>query len=91
MTFLKSCILVGRYRDVTIIDDKLSCFILVVNDDDGDITIPVFIETEVAKQILKSCNLHDLIGIKGKIDADENGLIIKAIKITFLSTQKRAD
>lgn len=91
MTFLNSCILVGRYRDVTIIDDKLSCFILVVNDDDGDITIPVFIETEVAKQIFKSCNPHVLIGIKGKIDADENGLIIKAIKITFLSTQKRAD
>ena len=91
MTFLNSCILLGRYRDVTIIDDKLSCLILVINDNDGDITIPVFIGTEVAKQILKSCNPHDLIGIKGKIDADENGLIIKAIKITFLSTQKRAD
>lgn len=91
MTFLNNCILLGRYRDVTIIDDKLSCLVLVVNDDDGDVTIPVFIWTEVAKQILKSCNPHDLIGIKGKIDADENGLIIKAIKITFLSTQKRAD
>ena len=91
MTFLNICILLGRYHDVTIIDDKLSCLVLVVNDDDGDITIPVFIGTEIANQILKSCNLHDLIGIKGKIDADENGLIIKAIKITFLSTQKRAD
>ena len=87
MTFLNNCILLGRYRDVTIIDDKLSCLVLVVNDDDGDITIPVFIGTEVAKQILNSCNPHDLIGIKGKIDADENGLIIKAIKITFLSTK----
>ena len=91
MTFLNSCILLGRYRDVTIIDDKLSCLVLVVNDDDGDITIPVFIGTEVAKQILKNCNSHDLIGIKGKIDADEKGLIIKAIKVTFLSAQKRAD
>ena len=66
MTFLNSCILLGRYSDVTIIDDKLSCFILVINDDDGDITIPVFIGTEVAKQILKSCNPHDFIGIKGE-------------------------
>lgn len=87
MTFLNNCILLGRYRDVTIIDDNLSCLVLAVNDDDGDITIPVFIGTEVAKQILKSCNPRDLIGIKGKIDADENGLIIKAIKITFLSTK----
>ena len=89
MTFLNNCILLGRYRDVTIIDDKLSCLVLVVNDDDGDITIPVFIGTEVAKQILKSCNPHDLIGIKGKIDADENGLIIKAIKITFRSSKSK--
>lgn len=45
MTFLNNCILLGRYRDVIIIDDKLSCLVLVVNDDDGDITIPVFIGT----------------------------------------------
>lgn len=89
MTFLNNCILLGRYRDVTIIDDKLSCLVLVVNDDDGDITIPVFIGTEVANHILTRCNLHDLIGIKGKIDADENGLIIKAIKITFLSSKSK--
>ena len=91
MTFLNNCILLGRYRDVTIIDDKLSCLVLVVNDDDGDITIPVFIGTQVANQILKCCHYNDLIGIKGMIDADENGLIIKAIKITFLNTHKRVD
>lgn len=39
--------------------------------------------------ILTRCNPHDLIGIKGKIDADENGLIIKAIKITFLSSKSK--
>ena len=89
MIFLNSCILLGRYRDVTIIDDYLSCLVLIVNDDDGDITIPVFIGTEVANHILTRCNPHDLIGIKGKIDADENGLIIKAIKITFLSSKSK--
>ena len=34
----------------------------------------------------KSCEFGDLIGIKGNIDTDDNGLIIKAIKITFLNT-----
>ena len=34
----------------------------------------------------KSCEFGDLIGIKGNIDIDDNGLIIKAIKITFLNT-----
>ena len=62
MTFLNNCILLGRYRDVTIIDDKLSCLILVINDDDGDITIPVFIGTEVAKQIKKHPNMYLLGG-----------------------------
>lgn len=89
MTFLNNCILLGRYRDVTIIDDNLSCLVLIINDDDGDITIPVFIRTEVANHILTRCNPHALIGIKGKIDADENGLIIKAIKITFLSSKSK--
>ena len=86
MIFLNSCVLLGRYRDVTIIDDNLSFLVLVVKDDEGDITIPVFIRTQVANQILKCCHCNDLIGIKGKIDADDNGLIIKTIKITFLST-----
>ena len=36
-------------------------------------------------------NENDLIGIKAKIDIDEDKLIIKAIKVTFLCTQKRAD
>ena len=34
----------------------------------------------------KSCESGDLIVIKGHIDTDDNGLIIKTIKITFLNT-----
>ena len=34
----------------------------------------------------KSCEHGDLIVIKGHIDIDDNGLIIKAIKITFVNT-----
>ena len=44
MTFLNSCVLFGRYRDITIIDDNLSCLVLVINDDEGDITIPDLLE-----------------------------------------------
>lgn len=86
MTSMNNCILLGGYRNVTIIDDNLSCLVLIINDNDGDITIPVFIGTQVANQILKCCQPNDPIGIKGKIDADENSLIIKAIKITFLNS-----
>lgn len=91
MTYMNNCIFLGKYRDVTIIYDSTSCLVIVINEEDGDITVPVFIATHVANQILEHCQSEDLIGIKGNIDTDENGLIIKAIKITFLSTQKRAD
>lgn len=49
MSFLNSCIILGRYRDVTIIDDNLSCLVLLINDEDGDLTIPIFIQTKAAE------------------------------------------
>lgn len=43
------------------------------------------------KKIINNYEDDSLIGIKGKIDADENGLIIRAEKISFLSYKERAD
>ena len=91
MDYLNRCLLLGRYRSTTIIDDNISCLVIVINDEDGDLTIPIITSTDVAKKITNSCEEDSLIGIKGKIDADENGLIIKAEKISFLSHKERAD
>ena len=91
MDFLNRCLLLGRYRSTTIIDDNVSCLVIVINDEDGDLTIPIITSTDVAKKITNSCEEDSLIGIKRKIDADENGLIIKAEKISFLSHKERAD
>jgi len=91
MDYLNRCLLLGRYKSTTIIDDNISCLVIVINDEDGDLTIPIITSTDVAKKITNSCEEDSLIGIKGKIDADENGLIIKAEKISFLSHKERAD
>ena len=91
MDYLNRCLLLGRFRSVTIIDDNVSCLVIIINDEDGDLTIPIITSTDVAKKITNSCEEDSLIGIKGKIDADENGLIIKAEKISFLSHKERAD
>ena len=91
MDYLNRCLLLGRYKSTTIIDDNISCLVIVINDEDGDLTIPIITNTDVAKKITNSCEEDSLIGIKGKIDADENGLIIKAEKISFLSHKERAD
>ena len=68
MNCLNRCLLIGRYRSITIIDDNVSCLVIVINDEDG-------------------C----LMSIKGKIDADEHGLIIRAEKISFLGHKERFD
>ena len=91
MDYLNRCLLLGRFRSITIIDNNVSCLVIVINDEDGDLTIPIITSTDVAKKMINSCEDDSLIGIKGKIDADEHGLIIRAKKISFLSHKERAD
>lgn len=91
MDYLNRYLLLGRYKSTTIIDDNISCLVIVINDEDGDLTIPIITSADVAKKIINNCEDDSLIGIKGKIDADENGLIIRAEKISFLGHKERAD
>ena len=91
MDCLNRCLLLGRYRSTTIIDDNVSCLVIVINDEDGDLTIPIITSTDVTKKIINNCEDDSLIGIKGKIDAVENGLIIRAERISFLEHKTRAD
>ena len=83
MDYLNRWLLLGRYRSITIIDDNVSCLVIIVNDKNGDLTIPIITSTDAAKKIINNCEDDSLIAIKGKIDADEHGLIIKADKIFF--------
>lgn len=83
MDYLNRCLLLGRDRAITIIDDNVSCLSIVINDKDEDLTIPIITSTDVANKLINSCEDDSLIGIKGKIDVDENGLIIKAEKYHF--------
>lgn len=91
MDYLNRCLLLGKYRSTTIIDDNVSCLVIVINDENGDLTIPIITSTDVANKIINNCEEDSLIGIKGKIDADENGLIIRAEKISFLSPKERVN
>ena len=51
MNYLNSCLLLGRYRSTTIIDDNVSCLVIIINDEDGDLTIPIITSTDVEKNI----------------------------------------
>lgn len=50
MDYLNRCFLLGRYRSTTIIDDDVSCLVIVINDEDGDLTISIITSTDVAKK-----------------------------------------
>lgn len=63
--------------------DNVSCLVIVINNEDGYLTISIITSIDVANKIINTCEKDSLIGIKGKIDADENGLIIKAKKYHF--------
>ena len=86
MEHLNSYILVCKFNSLIKINDTVSYLNIYQHHEDEDIIIPVIIFNKGAKHLKKSCDSGDLIGIKGHIDTDDNGLIIKAIKITFLNT-----
>ena len=41
MDYLNRCLLLGRYRSITIIDDNISRLVIVINNEDRDLTIPI--------------------------------------------------
>lgn len=90
MNHMNNCVFLENYKSVSIINDKTYLFV-AIKDIDGDITIPISVPNNIANQIKHNCNENDLIGIKAKIDIDDDKLIIKAIKVTFLYAQKRAN
>lgn len=51
MNHLNNCLLLGKYHSIDVINDDIATLTIVVNDSDGDITIPVIIGTEVAYQM----------------------------------------
>lgn len=91
MDYLNRCVLLGRYKSITTIDDDIACLIIVVNDKDGDITIPIIVGSQIADLVINKCEENCLMGIKAKIDADDKGIIIKAEQISFLEHNERAD
>ena len=55
MDYLNRCLLLGRYRSITIIDDNISRLVIVINNEDRDLTIPIITSTDVTKRIINNC------------------------------------
>ena len=50
--------------------------------------IPCVLYDEIAKNISEWCNKGDLVGIRGRLQSDNDKLILIADKVTFLTSGK---
>lgn len=99
---LNQIILVGRLTknvELNEIDNKKQAVItLAVNrafkNEEGIYEtdfIPVMLWNGVAEQTAEYLKKGDLLGVKGRIESNENKIIINAEKVTFLSSKSKED
>lgn len=82
---MNNVLLIGRYHSLTKSSEESYTLTLIVNDKDGDITLPIVVPNTIAKYILECCHEDDLFGIKGSIGIDNNSICVIASKLSFLS------
>lgn len=82
---MNNFILLGRIVSVSSISDNKAIITIKYTSDDGDLTIPIYIFPSILKKCGHLLEEGALISFKGKIDADENGLILVAEKTVFLA------
>lgn len=95
---LNQIVLVGRITDIRIEeidDDKKVAFLKLSvprpyknsqGEYDTDV-VPVIIYGGIADNVANYCNKGDLVGAKGRVESDDEGIKIIAEKVTFLSSK----
>lgn len=97
---LNQLVLVGRLVDKPIVKEtedgrKVSYIKIAVprnyKNADGEFDtdiIPITLWNGIAENTENYCNKGDLIGVKGRVEENEENIILVAEKITFLSSKK---
>ena len=95
---LNQLVLVGRLKEMEIIESeegkKYNIVIAVprsFKNAEGEYEtdfIPIKLFGSIAENTFEYCKKGDLVGIKGRVEANNNGINIIAEKITFLSSKK---
>ena len=50
--------------------------------------VPCTLWNQMAENVAEYCRKGDLVGVKGRIQSENNGIVIVAEKVTFLSSKK---
>ena len=86
---LNQAILVGR---IFAIEDGAITIKIPRNEEKEDVDIiTARVEGEINTSIQKYCHVGDVVGIKGKMRTDENGMYLKADKVSFLTSKVEED
>ena len=51
--------------------------------------VPCALWNAIAENVAEYCKKGDLVGVKGRIQNENNGIVIVAEKVTFLSSTKK--
>lgn len=82
---LNQVILVGKIEKIE--NNLLILKVHNYTDDEYDIYIKISLSKNINNGVKEYCNINDTIGVKGKLDIDNKELIVKAEKVTFLSSK----
>ena len=91
---LNQLVFVGRVKSIEKLDDEVKLTIEVkrtFKNADGEYEadiIPISLYEGMAENTLNYLTTNDIVGIKGRIENNNNSIQIKAEKITFLTNSE---
>ena len=91
---LNQVVIVGRIEKIEEIGEGIKLTLKVprsYKNDNGDFEtdyIPISVKKGMAENIKQYCAENDLVGIKGRIESNNNGIELIAEKATFLSSSQ---
>lgn len=81
---INNVVLVGKFNCIDKIEVECSILNINIDDDEGKMIVPIYLNNLIAKQIKENCNAGSVIGIKGKTYIKNNNVCIIAAKISLL-------
>lgn len=81
---INTVVLVGKFECIDKIEDEFSILNINIDDVEGDVIVPIYLNNSIVSQIEENCNAGSVIGIKGKTYIKNNNVCIIATKISLL-------
>ena len=94
---LNGVTVVGRINYIYVEDNilEIKCIKTLYKDNvengEEEIYIPVMLSDSIMERTKQYCNINDIVGVKGWLKNRDGKLIVRADKLTFLSSLKNTN